>query len=93
MKLELEQQKRAGNVNGIDNLLLGFVEERKIKKQHFHGGSMNGVCCRRLLDNVDVIFENIQSMVKDKIAKNDENNEHKIPLLFGVIDTFKELFE
>ena len=93
LKLELEQQKRAGNVNGIDNLLLGFLEERNIKKQHFHGGSMNGVCCRRLLDNVDVIFENIQSMVKDKIAKNDENNKQNIELLFGVIDTFKDLFE
>ena len=93
LKLELEQQKRAGNVNGIDNLLLGFLEERNIKKQHFHGGSMNGVCCRRLLDNVDVIFENIQSMVKDKIAKKDENNKQNIELLFGVIDTFKDLFE
>ena len=94
LKLEGEQNKRSGNINGIENLLLGFLESRNIKKQHFHGGSMNGVCCRRLLDNVDGIFEDIVvSMVKDKVYKDDKKNEQDLEKLTGFVSMFKALFE
>ena len=34
----------------------------ELSPQHFHGGSMNGVCCRRLLDNLDIIFRKTKRM-------------------------------
>ena len=42
-----EKKKRNGNETGLDNLLYKVLEKYNIKKQHFHGGAMNGVCCRR----------------------------------------------
>ena len=72
------------------------MEESNIKKQHFHGGSMNGVCCRRLLDETDVIVEKIQLLVKDKVSKRKRDDNKKcVPLseLTKVLGTFKSLFE
>ena len=57
-KSELLKEKtlRYGNDNTVDNLLCKKLEEHNTIKQHFHGDDMNGVCSRRLLDNIDHIF-------------------------------------
>ena len=96
MKLEVERKKRAGDISSFDNLLFEIMEESNIKKQHFQCGSMNGVCCRRLLDETDVIFEKIQLLVKDKVSKRKiDDNKKYVPLseLTKVLGTFKSLFE
>ena len=54
-----EKKKRSGEETSMDNLLYQILEEHNIKRQHFHGGAMNGVCSRRLLDNTESIFEKI----------------------------------
>ena len=58
-QLAQEKKKRIGNEDGIDNLIFGILEKAKIHRQSFHGGAMNGVSCRRLLDNIDNIFGSI----------------------------------
>ena len=66
-ELVRERKLRNGDENGMENLLLKVLEKQKIKKQHFHGGAMNGVCCRRLLDNVDAIFEDIETIKSERV--------------------------
>ena len=65
-----EKKKRNGNENGIENLLYEILERSKIRKQSFHGGAMNGVLCRRLLDNLDVIFPSVRALVLTSINMN-----------------------
>ena len=60
-ELVIERKKRNGDENGIEHLLYKVLEAHNIKKQHFHRGAMKGVCSRRLLDNVESIFEEIKN--------------------------------
>ena len=91
--IEKEKQKRSGNEMSIDNLLYDILTKSNIKRQQFHGGTMNGVCCRRLLDNVDVIFEKIMIVVSEKLStKKTMCNEQKYQLT-EVVSSFKSLFE
>ena len=62
-----EQQKRSNDSNGLEYLLHEILEDFHIQKQHFHGGAMNGVCCRRLLDNVDSIFVRIKELTISRL--------------------------
>ena len=91
--IEIEKSKRSDDESRIENLLFVFLEEYKIKKQHFHGGAMNGVCCRRFLDNVDGIFNKVSLLVKLKVEKNDRDTKLNMSQLTVVIDTFKSLFK
>ena len=93
--IEEEKNKRSDNEENIENLLHVILDQCKIKKQHFHGGSMNGVCCRRLLDNVEVIFEKVHLLVKSKMEKRNRNKNSKMRMsqLTVVIDTFQSLFQ
>ena len=54
---------------------------------------MNGVCCRRLLDESGVIFDKIKQLVRDKIMERTDGNDEKITQLTKVIDTFCSLFD
>ena len=92
-ELEVERKKRNGNENGIENLLYKILEDHNIKKQHFHGGAMNGVCARRLLDNVDPIFERMHSLMLDKLRTNTRKTEKRVDILTKVLDDFHSLFE
>ena len=92
--LVTEREKRCGNENAIDHLLYNVLEGCNIKKQHFHGGSMNGVCCRRLLDNLDVIFPAIENVVlerlnRDVIPKTDKQRDN----ITLVLERFYKIFE
>ena len=55
---------------------------------------MNGVCCRRLLDDSDIIFGKIRELVKDKLLKR-KTEDNLVPLseLTKVLNTFEYLFE
>ena len=87
-----KQLKRKGDATGIDNLLFLILEESKIKKQHFHGGSMNGVCCRRLLDSIDTIFDKVTKLVSEKLKERCKTKED-IEYITLVLNKFRDLFE
>ena len=95
MKRQLveERSKRSGDITGLDNLLYHILDQKKIKKQHFHGGAMNGVCCRRLLDNVKEIFDEIKNVVSDKVSQQQSKNDLEIERITLVINDFYHLFE
>ena len=88
-----ERSKRSGDITGLDNLLYNILDQKKIKKQHFHGGAMNGVCCRRLLDNVKEIFNEIKKVVSDKVSQQQSKNDLEIERITLVINDFYHLFE
>ena len=91
--LESERFKRKGNHAGIDNLLYNILEASNIKRQHFHGGSMNGVCCRRLLDNLDVIFEKIIKVVSDRMNNKQGTTDDDRDKITLILNKFRNLFE
>ena len=65
--ISTERKRQVGDEGGIENLLFDILDKYNIKRQSFHGGAMNVVCCRRLLDNIDKIFEEIVRMIESKI--------------------------
>ena len=87
-----EREKRKGNAMGIENLLYLILDESTIKKQHFHGGAMNGVCCRRLLDNLDIVFEKINKLISDKLKEQMKTTE-ETDYITLVFNKFRDLFE
>ena len=93
-KLKTEQQKRENDAHGMEHLLYNILEESHIQKQHFHGGAMNGVCCRRLLDNVEVIFSKIRKLATERLTTNSNRDfDRDIITLTSVIDKFEALFD
>ena len=92
--LKEQQQLRGNDSNVLEYLLIEVLEQCNIQKQHFHGGSMNGVCCRRLLDNSGKIFEKIKEITAKSLGTNRYRNlENDKQLLTEVIDKFEYLFE
>ena len=75
--LKEQQQLQGNDSNGIQYLLIEVLEQCNIQKQHFHGGSMNGVCCRRLLDNSGKIFEKIKEITAKRLGTNIYRNLSK----------------
>ena len=88
-----ERAKRSGNISGLDNLLYNILERKNINKHHFHGGAMNGVCCRRLLDNVSDIFDEIKKVVSEKLSQDQSKTEWATQNITLVLDDFYHLFE
>ena len=94
-KIELAKEKKArnGDKNRTENLLYNILDEHNIKKQHFHGGAMNGVCSRRLLDNIDPIFDKVRKMMSEKLKTKSGLTKEKISLLTQVLEDFISLFD
>ena len=84
--------KQNGNEVSIEHLLGLILESFNINKQKFHGQTMNGVCCRRLLDNVDEIFDQINELGLSKLKPKDGCNQKKVELLTVVLADFHSLF-
>ena len=92
--IEIEKKKRANEEDAVKNLLYQVLESVKIQKQHFHGGAMNGVCCRHFLDNIDLIFAQIRSITKMRLLRN----RHRLNLISSqqledVLSQYQLLFE
>ena len=88
------KQKRIGNEESIDTLLYKILDDAKIKRQSFHGGAMNGVCCRRLLDHTDTIFSKIKDLARQRINSNTTRiNIITISQVDLVLDKFQELLD
>ena len=63
-----EKKKQFDDKDSIDKLLWDILEKSKIRKQSFHGGAMNGVLCRRLLDHLKVVFPKIGAMAHEQVT-------------------------
>ena len=87
--LDIGQKRRGSSDKFIENSL----EQAKIQKQHFHGGAMNRVCCRRLLDFLDVIFPKVRTLAADCLEHNVNPKKISCIELESMIDGFQLLFE
>ena len=92
-ELVTETKKRSGDENGIEHLLHEVLEAHNIKKQHFHGGAMNRVCSRRLLDNFESIFEEINKLTLEGLKIKSDVKDRDVELLTIALNNFKLLFE
>ena len=55
---------------------------------------MNGVCCQRLLDNVETIFKKITILTSERLKLNNERNfDIDIMIITDVLTKFEYLFE
>ena len=91
--ISYREKARNGNKNGTSNLHFKILQEHNIKKQHFHGGIMNGVCDRWLMDNVDPIFHKIWNLMLDKLKTRATQAKKWVKLLTQVLEDFHSLFE
>ena len=68
------RKKRIGDRDGLDTVINRIMKEiAGIIPQAFHGGSLNGVDCRRFLDNVEEIFE----LIKDEAMSRIRDDRYK----------------
>jgi hypothetical protein len=68
------KKKRIGDRDGLDTIINRIMREiAGIIPQAFHGGSLNGVDCRRFLDNVEEIFE----LIKDEAMSRIRDDRYK----------------
>lgn len=52
-----------------------YLENFKITRASYHSGDYNGVCCRRLVDNSNNIFKNINHV--DRIQRDLHMDSHR----------------
>ena len=77
---------------GLDSFISNLLQQTsRICPQAFHGGSMNGVCCRRLLTDIEVIMKNIKEKAIEKI-NNNIHNTYSMENLTKVFDDYINLF-
>ena len=74
-KLKIHRKKRLGDKDGLDTYIdqvLGDVA--KIYPQAFHSGEMNGVCCKRFLNNIEEIMIQVRTKSLERLAQEDEDD-------------------
>lgn len=54
---------------------------------------MNGVCCKRLLDSTEEVFEKVTSLIENKFETLSRGRNRLLSQITGVVDIFKSLFE
>ena len=54
---------------------------------------MNGICCRRLLENVDSIFSEVKDAMLECLEKRSEITSKQVEILTSVLNNFMKLFE
>ena len=61
-------KEREDNENGLDFIIEEILKKKcQIYPQSFHGGEMNGVCCRRLLKNIPEIMNIIKDITTQRL--------------------------
>lgn len=50
------------------------LEEEKVVASAYHGGDLNGVACRFLMDSAEKIFNNIKIILKEAVDEQQDNN-------------------
>ena len=88
------KKKRIGDEKGIEYLLYEILEQSKIRKQAFHGGAMNGVACRRLLDDIEIIFPKVRDLAHERANLNRNRTtliEHD--KIDDILDQFLSIFQ
>ena len=95
-KVQKATEARVGNRDGLDTKINEIMRRRaKIVPQAFHGGQLNGVDCRRLLNEV----EDVMSDIKDESRKRLQENIVKYQIevtqkeLDDKIDEYTNLFQ
>ena len=100
-KLKIHRKKRLGDKDGLDTYIdqvLGDVA--KIYPQAFHSGEMNGVCCKRFLNNIEEIMIQVRTKSLERLAQEDEDDNDEtqrkrcsVEKLTKMVDEYTTLFQ
>ena len=67
-------EARVGDKDGLDTIINEIMRRRAmIVPQAFHGGQLNGVHCRRLLNEVEDIMKDISKEATKRLKENIKN--------------------
>ena len=85
-KVKAATEARVGDKDGLDTIINEIMRRRAmIVPQAFHGGQLNGVHCRRLLNEVEDIMKDISKEATKRLKENIKK--------YNVMVTQKELDE
>ena len=93
------QKDRLGDEDGLDSLITCLLgKTSKIFPQAFHGGEMNGVCCRRLLTNIEEIMIEMKDLTMDRLGEGNaatrkNNRRCTAAKLTQVVDDYANIFQ
>ena len=91
------KEDRIGDEDGIDTKINEILRRRAhITPQAFHGGQLNGVDCRRLLNQLEGIIEEIKEVAEERLSNNIDKfpNDVEISMseLRNKLDSYSNLF-
>ena len=90
-----EMKQRQDNEQGLDCIIENILKVKcGIYPQVFHGGEMNGVCCKRLLQNIPNILGFIKELASERLQHQIDANVNRATLteLTTFFQQFKNLF-
>ena len=96
--LQILKTNRKGDEMGLDSLIADILGNNlKIYPQSFHGGDMNGVHCRKLIANIEMIMDEVNKValkrLNERMIRNtQELNVQKQDEFRMKIDKFTNLF-
>ena len=59
------RKERGWNVDSISSSVERILQSHNIEVEAYHGGEFNGVSCRKILDNIENIMQQIKEVVKN----------------------------
>ena len=71
------QKERIQEETSLESLLDTVIMKYGIKPQAFHGGAMNGVCAKRLLNNAHAIMAEIKTISLERFKKRNDGRCNK----------------
>lgn len=74
---EILQKDRLTDEASLDSLLETILVKYDIKPQAFHGGAMNGVCAKRLLNNAEEIMKKVETFAVERLTKGQHENDKR----------------
>ena len=95
-KVKAATEARVGDKDGLDTIINEIMRRRAmIVPQAFHGGQLNGVHCRRLLNEVEDIMKDISKEATKRLKENIKKYNVMVTQkeLDGKFVTFTSLFQ
>ena len=97
-QLEVIRKNRSCDEFGLDSLIGNVLGKNlNIFPQAYHGGDMNGVHCRKLISNIELIMEKVKVIAMKRLDERIINHKKQMngderDILTNVIDNYTNLF-
>ena len=72
------RKERGWNVDSLSFSFECILKSHNIKVEAYHGGDFNGVSCRKILDNIDKIMQEIKDVVRNGRKKPSNVSDEEV---------------